>query len=93
MGIKKISRKTIGGFNLVSCHPVNGHLSEDFCKSLKSKNLAGPKDAYVCYELPVTRDPKLIMMYVLHFVFPINTHYRNCLLLPSNVTNNPPSSL
>lgn len=62
MGIQRVSRKTIGGFDLVPCHPINGHLSEDFCNSLTSQNVAGPKDVCVCYELPASRDRRLIMI-------------------------------
>lgn len=71
IGAKKLSRKTNGGFNLVSCYPVNGRFPADFCNLLKKKNLAGPMDIYVCYELPVTGDPKLIMVYVLHCLLEI----------------------
>lgn len=52
MGMRRISRRMVGGFNLVPCHPVNGHLSEDLCKALESRNLVGPKDVYLWYELP-----------------------------------------
>ncbi|XP_020260486.1 calmodulin-lysine N-methyltransferase isoform X1 [Asparagus officinalis] len=62
IGVKKITRKTVRGFNLVPCRPVYDHSSEDFCSSLKSQNLAGPKDVCVCYELPVIKAPKLTMV-------------------------------
>lgn len=68
LGMKRISRKATGGFNLIPCHPVNSQLSEDLCSSLKNKNLAGPKDVYVFYELPVARAPKLLMMYVSRYL-------------------------
>ncbi|KAH7669011.1 Calmodulin-lysine N-methyltransferase protein [Dioscorea alata] len=51
---KNISRKVAGGFKLIPCVPLNGHLKENQCDQ---------RDAFVCYQLPVEGNPKLTLVH------------------------------
>ncbi|XP_010920165.1 calmodulin-lysine N-methyltransferase [Elaeis guineensis] len=59
---KIVSRKAAGGFKLISCHPLSGHLAEGLSTSPGTKDLAGPRDVYICYELPVASVPNLTLV-------------------------------
>lgn len=50
---KNISRKVAGGFKLIPCVPLNGHLEENQCNQ---------RDAFVCYQLPVEGNPKVTLV-------------------------------
>lgn len=56
---RKISRKAAGGFNLVSCRPLGNNLAGTWSKV---KDLAGPKDVCICYNMPVAAGPQLILI-------------------------------
>ncbi|XP_008788403.2 calmodulin-lysine N-methyltransferase isoform X4 [Phoenix dactylifera] len=59
---KIVSRKAAGGFKLISCHPLRGHLSEDLGTSPRTKDLAGHRDVCICYKLPVASVPNLTLV-------------------------------
>lgn len=59
---KIVSRKAAGGFKLISCHPLSGHLAEGLGTLPGTKYLAGYRDAYICYELPVASVPNLTLV-------------------------------
>ncbi|KAH0462883.1 hypothetical protein IEQ34_007465 [Dendrobium chrysotoxum] len=54
---KDVSRKTPGGFKLISCCTLNGELH-----SQKNKCQFGTNELSVCYTLPVDGDKELIMI-------------------------------
>ncbi|XP_059623481.1 calmodulin-lysine N-methyltransferase isoform X2 [Cornus florida] len=53
VGIRRISRKTTHGFNLIPCHSVDDHLKEDSVSSSETNHPDGSRDACVCYTLPI----------------------------------------
>ncbi|XP_073008871.1 calmodulin-lysine N-methyltransferase isoform X1 [Typha latifolia] len=60
-GIKKISR-TSGGFNLIPCHALDCQSADFVGTSLQRNDIAGPRDIYVCYKLPVGCVPELTLI-------------------------------
>ncbi|PKU64583.1 calmodulin-lysine N-methyltransferase [Dendrobium catenatum] len=54
---KDVSRKTPGGFKLISCCPLNGELH-----SQKNKFQLGTNELSVCYTLPIDGEKELIMI-------------------------------
>ena len=59
MSIKRISRRTTHGFNLIPCHVVNDDDDDDECDS--NKHNGSTRDARVCYTLPVPSSPQLFL--------------------------------
>uniref|UniRef100_A0A5B7BWE7 Calmodulin-lysine N-methyltransferase n=1 Tax=Davidia involucrata TaxID=16924 RepID=A0A5B7BWE7_DAVIN len=62
LGIKRISRKTTQGFNLIPCHLVEDHLKEHSVSLSKTNHSDGSKDACVCYTLPNDSALKLYLL-------------------------------
>ncbi|KAK9284376.1 hypothetical protein L1049_023547 [Liquidambar formosana] len=56
-GVKRISRKTREGFNLIPCHL--GEDDDDAGSSSKIKQFDNARDVCVCYTLPIEGAPKL----------------------------------
>ncbi|KAA8547511.1 hypothetical protein F0562_003940 [Nyssa sinensis] len=52
LGIKRISRKTTRGFNLIPCHLMEDHLKEHSASLSKTDQSDGSKDACVRYSVP-----------------------------------------
>ncbi|XP_026660117.2 calmodulin-lysine N-methyltransferase isoform X2 [Phoenix dactylifera] len=73
---KIVSRKAAGGFKLISCHPLRGHLSEDLGTSPRTKDLAGHRDVCICYKLPVASVPNLTLVFKIPQAGPTSTDGR-----------------
>ncbi|XP_015889742.3 calmodulin-lysine N-methyltransferase [Ziziphus jujuba] len=59
IGIERISRKAVNGFNLIPCCLVNDDDADDHSASSSKSNR--PREATVCYTLPVEGAPKLFL--------------------------------
>jgi calmodulin-lysine N-methyltransferase len=67
--IKRISRRTTHGFNLIPSHVINDENGSTNC------NGSSIKDARVCYTLPIPNAPELFLRFVLYFpLFLVFTH-------------------
>lgn len=62
MGTRNTSLKTTGGFNLISFHRLHAPLGEELGSSETIEDITGPKDACICYNLPVEPVLKLILI-------------------------------
>lgn len=59
---KIISRKAAGGFKLIPSRPLSGHLAEGLGTLPRTNDLAGHRDVYICYDLPVACVPNLTIV-------------------------------
>ncbi|PKA56505.1 hypothetical protein AXF42_Ash015278 [Apostasia shenzhenica] len=58
---KEISRKASGGFKLIPCYVLSEDVEEKL-QLLDRKFQAGPNEIFVCFQLPVEGDSKLILI-------------------------------